>query len=345
MKLPALRARRRPVPADDEPRRTSPLWERLRRRPPGHELRAVLTRNWGPKLVSLLLAFFIWYSITKTERDAERLIDLPVSLIKLPVSYTVTNPPTKPVTLTVRGPRTILDNVDERKSRVRVNLSTAQLGDNRVELNENMITTELPRSLKVVRFDPPYVTLRVEKLVMRRLPVKPALVGNPSLGYTVAQSTVAPDVVEVTGPAGVVGELKQVTTEPIDLNGVAEPLTRSVLIEHPDPSVTFVPDVVRVSVTLAEAMMMREFRQAPIVVQGAQNADVSPDTVDLKVRGPERLLSDFTLQEGAVTVEAAGLGPGTHSADVHVALPEGLVVAEQSVDKVRVKIPPAGGAH
>ena len=47
--------------------------------------------------------------------------------------------------LTLRGPRTILDNLDERKSRLQIGLANLQLGDNRIESCDSRIWGTVPR--------------------------------------------------------------------------------------------------------------------------------------------------------------------------------------------------------
>jgi YbbR domain-containing protein len=336
MKLPVLRSRR-PPPEGETPRRPTAPWERLLRVPRPHNLRAIIQRNPGLKLVALILAIFLWYSITKTERDAERVIEVPVSLRRIPDGLTVVNPPLKAVSVTLRGPRTILDNVDDRRGRLQIGLANLALGDNRIDLSGTMLNPELPRSLKVVRFDPPSLTLHADRRTMRRVPVKPDLAGSPALGYTVAESTVTPEVVEVTGPARLIDDLKQVRTEPIDLRGANETVQRSMLLERIDPAVTFVPDAVRVSVRLEENVAVREFSKVPIALpEGVTH--VQPSAIDLSIRGPQRLLHNLKLDPEAVHLDVSGLPPGTHTIAVQVTLPEGLLVVSHSPEKVRVKV-------
>ena len=336
MKLPALRSRRSDGNGD-APRRPTAPWARLLRLPRPAELRAAIRKNPGLKLVSIVVAIFLWYSITKSERDAERTIEVPVSLRKIPDALTVLNPPTKAVGITLRGPRTILDNLDERKGRLQVSLAMLQLGDNRIDLTGPMLNPELPRSLKVVRFDPPSLTVKADRRMMRRLQVKPDLAGSPALGYTVVASTVTPDVVEVTGPARLLDDLKHVTTEAIDLRGANETLQRSVLLERLDPALTFVPDVVRVQVRLEESLAEREFSKVAIVIPPGVT-QIVPQTVDLTVRGPQRLLHNLTLAPDAVQVSIAGLRPGTQTAPVTVTLPDGLTLVSQTPARVRVTV-------
>jgi YbbR domain-containing protein len=334
MRLPALRLRRR---ADgDTPRRPTAPWERIRL-PRRSALRAAVQNQPGVKLFAIVTAIFLWYSITKTERDAERIIDMPVSLRKIPDSLTVLNPPTKPVSVTLRGPRTILDNLDERKARLQLALANIQQGDNRIDPNGSMVTPELPRSLKVVRFDPPSFTLRADRRVMKRLPVRADLAGSPALGYTVAESTVTPEMVDVTGPARLLADLNHVSTEPVDLKGADQAFQRNILLERLDPSLTYVPDVVQVSVTLDESIAVRDFPKVAIVAPDTV-AQMSPASVDLTIRGPQRLLHNLSLPPETARVDVANLPNGTHMVPVQVTLPEGLKLVSQSPDRVRVKI-------
>ena len=111
MRLRALRPRRgrRPRRAAARARRgRRRRWRRwLRAAAPASDLREPLRRNPGLKLVSLLLAFFLWFSInvTRARRRADRRA-AGDACRKLPPGLIVTNPPAKPVAVTLRGPRT-----------------------------------------------------------------------------------------------------------------------------------------------------------------------------------------------------------------------------------------------
>ncbi len=155
MKLRALRGRAATAPVEPgpaDPARPTPPWRRLRV-PPPRELRAALMRNPGLKAVSLLLAFFLWFSINVSERDAEGTLEVPLRVRALAAGLIVTSQPVKPIAITVRGPRTILDGVDERRTRMTIDLSDVAPGELRQELNADMLRPELPRRLKVVRIE------------------------------------------------------------------------------------------------------------------------------------------------------------------------------------------------
>jgi YbbR domain-containing protein len=342
MRLPAVRLRR-PAPApelpdgEDRPRRP---WRTTAR--PGVPLRRrlvyIVRHNTGLKLVSLGLACFLWYSINELERDAERLVEMPVAIRKVPPGLIVTDlSPAKGVTVTVRGPRTILDSVDEGKTRLIVDLSSAREGKVSVDLNRATLNPELPRRLKAVRMSPVRLEARLEALAKRRLKVTATLLGDPAAGYA-ATSAVTPDHVEVTGPASTVNALEDVPTRRLDVSGLSAPLQRNVLLESPGDFVTVVPDRVRVAVSIQEKTMEQDFKRVPVALKNGEAARITPAEVTLRVKGPELALEKWEPAQGAVFVDAAGLGPGTHELPVQVDLPAPLVVTARRPESVRVTV-------
>jgi len=341
MRLPEVH--RRPEPAADPgegnrprrrrwrvPRRT---WVWLRRR-----ASETLWHNTGLKIVSLLLACFLWYSINELERDAERLVQLPVAIRKVPAGLIVTNlTPAKGATVTLRGPRTILDSVDDGKTRLVVDLSAATEGKVSVDLNGATLAPELPRRLKAVRISPARLDARLERLAKRRLPVRAVLAGEPAVGYTAAE-TLTPDHVEVTGPASIVDPLKDVSTRRVDVTGLSTPLERNAMLAPAGDFVTLVPDRVRVAVRFEEKLMSQDFKRVPIALRNGAGAKITPAEVTVSVRGPELVLHDWKLPDGAVFVDAAGLTPGSHEVPVQVDLPAPLEVTARKPDSVRVVV-------
>ncbi len=347
MRLPAVRLRRpvpaaEPVPGEGRRRRFWRTWWRPGV-PLGRRLLEILRHNAGLKVVALLLACFLWYSINELERDAERLVELPVAIRKVPAGLIVTDlSPAKGVTVTLRGPRTILDSVDEGKTRLVVDLSTAREGKVSMDLNRAILNPELPRRLKAVRMAPVRLEAKLEALAKRRIKVTPTLVGDPALGYE-AKPTVTPDHVEVTGPASTVNALDDVTTRRIDVTGLTAPLERNFLLDPPGDFVTVVPDRVRVAVAVSEKQLEQEFKRVPIALRNGTAARVTPAQVTVSVRGPELVLHDWTLPEGAVFVDAGGLTPGTHELPVQVDLPAPLEVTARKPESVRVIVTPPKG--
>src|SRR3989454_4978053 len=174
MRLEALTGRKADVAreAAPEPAGPTPPWRRLWRLPARVTLRDLIRHNRGLKIVSFLLAFFLWFSINVSERDAERVVELPVTIRRLQPGLIVTNLPARPIKARLRGPRTILEGVDEHKVRLAPDLSSAMPGALRLDLGGDTIRPDLPRRLKVVSLEPARLKLHIERL-RRRTPPGP----------------------------------------------------------------------------------------------------------------------------------------------------------------------------
>ena len=350
MRLRVLRGERAPVSPIEPlpgPAGPTPPWRRLLRFPRFGDVRPALSRHPGLKMVSLLLAFFLWFSINVSERDAEGTLEIPLRVRSLASGLIVTNQPVKPIAVTVRGPRTILDGVDERRTRLSLDLGTATPGEVRIELNGDMIRPELPRRLKVVRIEPARVKVRIERLARKRVPVRPELAGLPPLGYT-AEASVSPGEVEASGPASKVEDLKEIKTEPVEVHAAPDPLQRSVLLSWAGDFVSFAPDHVIVTVRFEPTMMSRRFEHVEVAVRNVRDgvhARLVPSRVDLTVQGPQHLLSSYHLQDGSVYVDAAGLGPGSHRVTPQAELPQALEVSRRDPEVQTLEIKPARGGR
>jgi YbbR domain-containing protein len=341
MRLLAFRPRARVASASEPPLGPpgpTPPWRRLRV-PRPRELRELLRRNPTLKLFSLILAFLIWFTINVTGRDAEHTFELQVVPHRLAHDLIVTNPP-RPVTVTIRGPRTLLDQIDEHATRISVDLTKATSGELRVDLNADMIQRPLGARLSVVRMEPARLKIRIERLARRLVPVRADLAGMPAFGYTVAESHVTPISVEAVGPASKIDELKEVMTEPIDLRGMAEALQHEVMLAWAGDLVSLSPDHVMVAVTLDQLVVSREFKRVDVRVTnaGGLQAVVSPAAIDLTVHGPQQLLHNFKIPDGKVFVDAAGLEPGTHRVPVKFDLPPALEVTRKQPEVVTLTI-------
>jgi YbbR domain-containing protein len=152
--------------------------------------------------------------------------------------------------------------------------------------------------------------------------------GAPAFGYKVGTPRVTPDQVQVSGPTSKVGELKEVTTEPIEVHGLSQTITREVLLSWAGDFVSFAPDRVSVTLMIEEARVAREFEPVEVRMVNGEGLDahLTPPRVTLTVRGPQRLLQDFALKDGMPYVDAKGLAPGKHRVSVQVDLPPELEI-------------------
>lgn len=310
---------------------------------PVARLAAALRRDPWTKLLALGLACAVWYLTNVRERDAERIVDLPVVMRRVPRHLVVTEWPLDRVLVTVRGPGALLDGIDERRSRVVVPLAGLQPGENAIDLKTAHIEPELPSSLSVVRIQPGRTTVVAAAVKKRRVPVRAVTAGTVAAGYRLARIELDPDQVEVAGPAAEVDPLEDVGTTPIDIADAAAPMTVRARLEWAGDFVTLMPDRVVVRLDIQPIAVIRRIDDVSVEVRGAKRFRIEPPTVSLTVRGPAAVLEDFALPPGAVYVDVTGLPAGAHDVAVTVDVPAPLEVVTRRPEVHRVVIEKDGG--
>lgn len=312
-----------------------------------------MTRTWSrlstaarrdpwTKLLALALASLVWYLTNVRERDAERVVDLPVVMRRVPRELVVTEWPLERATVTVRGPGPLLDGIDERRSRLVVPLGGLEEGENLVDLKSARIEPELPSSLSLVRVQPGRATVVATQVKRRSLAVRPVTAGKVAAGHHVVRIETDPARVEVSGPADDVDDLEDVVTVPIHLDGAVAPIATRAFIEWAGDFVTFVPDRVAVRVEIEEVAISRHITDAAIQVRGDPGARIDPPTISLTIRAPASVLEAFALSPDSIYVDVGGLGPGEHQVAVTVALPPEIEVVTRRPEVHRVVIGESG---
>lgn len=195
-------------------------------------------KNLGLKIVSLLLAFVLWFIVSapRRERVRERIVTTPVSLVALPPEFVITTDITGSVAVRVRGRQNDLRTVTPTTMEVPVDLSWVQQpGEVEITLRPQAISA--PPDIEVVSILPNKIRFRIERLRQRAVPIRPFLVGDPPDGYLVGQATANPVSALVSGPASQILKLSEVATERIIMTGRTGTFVQNVAVVSDSPLV------------------------------------------------------------------------------------------------------------
>jgi YbbR domain-containing protein len=189
----------------------------------------LLTENWTLKLLSLVFALILWMFIMG-ERRLEVGYRVPLELQNIPVELMIANEVPSMVDVRVSGPRTLLMKVSESDISIAVDLTDLKPGLTTFKRLEERLN--LPSGLRVTRLSPSFIDLRLERIKQKQVPVKVSLLGEPLQGYQVGRVNAIPDRVIISGAESELKSVSEVTTEPIDLNGVNEGFSQIVPLVH-----------------------------------------------------------------------------------------------------------------
>jgi hypothetical protein len=271
-----------------------------------------LVENLGLKVLSFAFALGL-YAFIHSAQEAQR--TLPVDVVASPPpegAHRVLLTPLPPfVRVTVRGPRTLLDEMKaDDLGTFQLDLRTGKL--DHIEFDPS--TVHLPAGVRAEQIDPPSLSLRWEDVVIRELPIQASITGQPAPGFIVKGAPkVEPSTVRTKGPRSVVDVVQFARAEAFDVTGSAKEgvYERSLPLDRPPGRVEFETQTVTVKVEIAREELQRVFVKVPVQVVGVARGTVTPTEVDVRIEGPPDLVRSLRTDQVVPTVDLHSSGVNT----------------------------------
>lgn len=186
----------------------------------------------------------------------------------------------------------------------------------------------------------------------RLVPVLVPTAGSPAEGFDVVDRVVSPPAVLLSGPDDVLDELVSVSTEPVDIEGASEAVTRRVNLSGLPPEVEVVDprDGRMVVVIQFQQRGVNQTLADQQVLIGdippGHEAVAEPPAIDVIVFAGENALGELRSGDVAPRVSVAGLNPGTYELRPAVLVPPDVqwIRTEPEIVEVTVRRLPTTGA-
>jgi YbbR domain-containing protein len=314
------------------------VWRKLRQLLGRERVWQALTRNLSLKLLSLLIAFGLWAFVNFGERDAEESLRAALELRNIPAGLMITSPRVDFIDIRVIGPRTLLGRIDRNRLAIGLDLSGVRPGPAVFRVGAESLN--LPRGVKVIRINPSQVTLELDRIAHKSVPVRLRLRGKPPADLQVEDTSVSPETIQVSGPESYVDKVETVNTEPFNLSDteagtIEEELPLEVVGEYMSLSATRVAVQIRVQ----EVEVTKEFSRVPVQVRNTSyRFRVRPEAVQVTVRGPKRLAGALEPEQVQVHIDAGREGPGERALEPAVDLPAGIELVSLQPRTVRLRL-------
>lgn len=164
----------------------------------------VLRRNLGYKLAAIFLAILLWMYVTLAQNPmVEKTFPVEVSYNSLAPNYILAQKPQQ-IDVKVRGQRAIINSINATEIKAEVNLANAKLGENKYN-----IKTQGPTGVEIVNVNPNRLSLVIDKITERQLPIVANIRGQVSIGYSNFDPIFSPSQVVVKGPKERLDNLKE----------------------------------------------------------------------------------------------------------------------------------------
>ncbi|MBI9082429.1 MAG: hypothetical protein JEZ11_02455 [Desulfobacterales bacterium] len=286
--------------------------------------RAALTRFGKPALwmaaVALLGAAAFWVGYQNRAITVEQFIPLVVG--PPPSGLVVSSPMPNGVEIHLRGPRHAVETLVKSNPACRIDLVDAGEGTVPILLTGNHIT--LPPGITLAGIEPAVITLKLDRLIHKQVPVTVIFSGKPAAGYSVGEVGSTPTTILLSGPAQRLDSLEQIPTAAVDITGAKGTIQNPLTLDLPEGVTVAGPDkTVTGGIHIVETIASRKF--TGMAVSGKNSpyqTRVSPAAIDIEVEGPINILDGLKPDKGIdIHVDLADLKPGVYVRRAVIGLP------------------------
>jgi YbbR domain-containing protein len=297
-------------------------------------------RQLGLKILAVLLASLLWFTVAG-EHVVERSLRVPLEFRNIPEALEIVGNTPDSVDVRLRGSSAVLSRLQAGDIVAVLDLSSARSGSRLFHIRNDEVRA--PFGVEVSQVVPATLAMELEKSARRRVPVVPAIEGDPAPGFVVGRYAVDPPDVEIVGPDSHVRQVADATTEPVSVRDATARVRDNVTIGVVDASVRLTQaQSANVTVEIWPAPVERRMPDVPVRWRNlgtGLRAQVSPQLVHVTVRGAKDPLTALRGDSVQAFVDLAGLGSGRYNLRVQVDRAEsfGVVAIDPAVVSVTIK--------
>lgn len=206
--------------------------------------------NFWLKLVSLGLAFLLWWAVSH-DPTVEAVVTAPLEFHHSPQNLDMSIEGPTQVRVRVSGPERTVRSLSPADVHAIVDLSGVHVGERTFDLTAKQV--HLPEAVQVVQIEPSQVRITFDHGASRTVPVRPRVIGTLVTGYRITGVTAEPNQITVAGPAHRVEDVTDAITDPVDASGVVGSATFTTHAYVTDPLVRVQnPTPIHVTVTTSK---------------------------------------------------------------------------------------------
>ena len=297
-------------------------------------------RNLGLKILALALSAVLWLTLAG-EHIVERSLRVPLEFRNIPDLLEIVGNAPDSVDVRLRGSSAVLSRIQPGEIVAVIDLTAARAGSRLFHIRADEVRA--PYGVEVSQVVPTTLALELEKSARRKVPVVPAIEGDPAPGFVVGKWVADPSTVEIAGPESRVRQVAEATTEPVSVKDARARVRDGVTIGGVDSSVRLVQaQNAQVTVEIWPAPVERQVADVPVRYRNLGSglrANLSPQLARVTVRGARDALGALGADGVEAFVDLAGLGSGRYNLRVQVEPSEnfGVVQIEPAVVSVTVR--------
>jgi YbbR domain-containing protein len=276
-------------------------------------------RNLGLKILAIALASLLWLTVAG-QHVVERSLRVPLEFRNIPRPLEIVGNTPDTIDVRVRGSSAVLTRLQPGEIVAVLDCSGARSGARLFQIRPDEVRA--PFGVQVTQVVPSTLELELEVSARRRVPVVPAIEGQPAPGFVMGSKAVEPPTVEIIGPESRVRQVSEATTEPVSIKDARARVRDTVNVGVIDSAVHLAdPTAAQVTVEIWKAPVERLVTDVPIRWRNLPpglSAQLAPNLTSVKVRGTQELVEGLRPDAILAYVDLEGLGAGRYNLRVQV---------------------------
>ncbi len=251
----------------------------------------MLSKHWMLKLFSFIIGASLWYFVVG-EDQIDTTITVPIEVHNLPADLVIANQYKKDIEASIRGPRRIIQEVRQQNVSRPIDLARVEPGAVVITNDSNSIPFQ--DGITVLRLQPTNITLLVDELIQKELPINPVTEGVPDPGYILENITLEPNTISVNGPKSLLGNRPALRTSIISLDNLKTSTKKQVHLNLDEDMLKLIGEiVVTAHIDIRENILNKTVRGIPINVRNTDRTlHTEPSMVSVEAGIPEDLIRD-----------------------------------------------------
>jgi hypothetical protein len=307
------------------------------------KLLARIAENWPAKVISIAMAIilFVFHRMSLLE---ERFFSVPL-VVETESALIPASPYPGMIKITLRGDANTIYPIQEDDIQAYIDLEKyTEPGTYRAPVQIRKEETALRADTLEISVDPLEVTLTLDKRQRKTVPVTAKFRGALEPGYELATDyTLTPARVEIEGPAGVLTNVKELSTEVIELGGRSGDFSVSVRLVNPEPLLGIRGSGrVEFQGAIREQLRVQNFEDLPIRIDnldGQFSGGLEIEQGSIRIEGGDTIFDGIQEEDVSLSVDCSSIdSPGEFLLPVTALFPDLFTLIRQDPENVLIRV-------
>jgi YbbR domain-containing protein len=255
--------------------------------------RSMVKDNLLLKLVSLLAAILLAYSVNSDRNTSVLSFNVPIEIKNPPEDKVLVKPTRRLAQVTVRGPSFLVGPLVSSPPPLKV-VVPDEVGE-RLQVSLKGADLSVPSMIEVVGVEPAEIELVFEPVERKDFKIEVPRVGQLSKELTLSRVDVEPKVATVKGPRSELKQLRFIESEPLDLSDLSKTQSLTLALRDPGNQSGLITKSVSVRVSINEVPRQRIFEKRPVELRTSPNVTditIEPTEVTVILEGPPAVVAE-----------------------------------------------------